>query len=64
MRRTLWRWLADANGDDLVEYALLASFVGLIGVAAYNALGSNMNLLYAAWDNAMQDLWEVDDPQP
>ena len=60
----LRRWLVDEQGDDLVEYALLASFIGLVGVAAYNAIGSNMNDLYTAMDNAMQDLWEVDDPQP
>ena len=63
MLRQLTRWFADERGDDLVEYALLAAVVGLVGVAAYAAVGGNMSAVYATWDAAVQALWEVEDPQ-
>jgi Flp pilus assembly pilin Flp len=63
MLRRLLRGFGDERGDDLVEYALLTAFVGLVGVAAYAALSGNMNAVYATWDAAVQELWEVEDPQ-
>jgi Flp pilus assembly pilin Flp len=58
----LRRWLADEDGQDLVEYMLLASFIAIAGWLGMQALGTNMNTTYRSWDGATQEIWEVPDP--
>ena len=63
---TTWhRWLTEEDGQDILEYALLASFLGFSAVAGINFLGSAMNTAYTAWDAEHQsdNLVEVPDPQ-
>lgn len=43
----------DESGQDIVEYALLMAFVGLAGAAAINALGSDVNTLWANINSRM-----------
>jgi Flp pilus assembly pilin Flp len=62
----IWRrWLTEEDGQDLIEYALLCSFIGFTATAAIGALGNAMNSAYVSWDNAGQSdtLVEVPDPQ-
>ena len=65
MRTLLVRWLADEDGQDLIEYALLAGFLGFAAVAGAGFLGSAMNSTYSIWDSRDQTapLVEVPDPQ-
>lgn len=56
------RWLADDSGTDLVEYALLATFIAIVGVLGFQAIGNNMNTSYTSWDDAVDDIWEVPPP--
>jgi Flp pilus assembly pilin Flp len=56
---------SDEGGQDLIEYALLASFLGFGAVVGINLLSDAMNSTYSSWDNAAQSdaLVEVPDPQ-
>ena len=65
MRTLLVRWLADEDGQDLIEYALLAGFLGFAAVAGVAFLGSAMNSTYSTWDSVGQTdaLIEVPEPQ-
>ena len=66
MTLTMWReWLRREDGQDIVEYALLASFLGFAAAAAVAALGTAMNQVYTSWDTAGQNdaLVEVQDPK-
>ena len=56
------RLLSDESGQDLIEYALLSTFIGLCALVAMELLGANMNTVYRSWDGAVQDVWEVPPP--
>lgn len=48
----LARFIRDDQGQDLIEYALLGSFVAIVALVGATALGTNLNLWYqgvAAW---------------
>ncbi len=44
------RWFADESGQDLVEYALLTTAIGIAVVLGVEALGNAMNFAYSSWD--------------
>ena len=62
----LHRLLIEDDGQDILEYALLCSFLGFSAVTAVNVLGTAMNDTYTAWDDAAQSdaLVEMPDPKP
>ncbi len=62
----LGHWFADESGQDLVEYVLLTTAIGIAIVLGVEALGNAMNFAYSSWDGAMQDpaVVEVPDPLP
>jgi Flp pilus assembly pilin Flp len=61
----LWRrWLKDEEGQDIVEYALLASFLGFAAMAGVGVLRAAMNATYASWDAAAQSDALVEMPDP
>ena len=64
MSRTMaWaRWIGDDRGQDLIEYALLTSFLGIAGLLGMQVLGITMHDVYESWDQPTQDAWEVPDP--
>ncbi len=41
--------LREDNGQDLIEYALLAAFVSIIAVAAITSIGSQVNVWYLGY---------------
>ncbi len=43
------RLIQDEQGQDLIEYALLATFVSLVAIAGATALGNSLN----GWYNAV-----------
>jgi len=55
------RLLHDDRGQDLIEYGLLAFTIGLVGVAAWDAIVTGIGTGYGNWDTGTQNLW---DPQP
>jgi Flp pilus assembly pilin Flp len=56
------RWFADDRAIDLVEYALLATFIAIVGLLGFQAIGINMNTSYTSWDSAVDSIWEVPPP--
>jgi Flp pilus assembly pilin Flp len=62
MTDLLHRWLVEDDGQDLVEYVLLTSVVGLAILLAINALDDVVRVTYESWDGATQALWEPQDP--
>jgi Flp pilus assembly pilin Flp len=65
MKWLLARWVADERGQDVIEYALLCSFLGFAAWAGVAYLSSAMNSTYSIWDSVGQSnaLVEVPDPQ-
>ena len=55
-------FLRDERGDDLVEYALLAGLMGLVGVLAFNAVSGKMSNAYTGWNANAQSQWVPDAP--
>ena len=60
----LRRWLIEEDGQDILEYALLASFLGFSAVVGVNLLRGAMNSTYTAWDSAHQSDALVVMPEP
>ena len=61
----LWRWLFEEDGQDLIEYALLASFVGFAAIEGVSLVRTAMHSTYTVWDTRYQSdaLVEVPDPK-
>jgi len=59
------RWLVEEDGQDLIEYALLASFIGFTMAGGVAWLRTAMKTTYTSWDTTYQDnkLVEVPDPK-
>jgi Flp pilus assembly pilin Flp len=58
----LRRFAVESDGDDLVEYALLTTFIGFAGAAAWNAIQTGLGAAYVGWVGAVWNLWEPNDP--
>ena len=57
-----WHLVAADDGQDLIEYALLTSFIGLVGILAFQTLGDAMRVAFNNWNNGIQSWWEPSDP--
>ena len=61
----LRRLLAEESAQDMVEYALLAAFIGIAGWAILMTIPSLMGLTYASWiDSANGVPGQWDPPEP
>ncbi len=47
MTHYIHRLIRDDDGQDLIEYALLAGFISLVAVAAITSVGTGVNTVYA-----------------
>jgi Flp pilus assembly pilin Flp len=55
--REFFRQVArDEDGQDLIEYALLAGFVSLVAVVAITNVGQGVNGVYGNVDSLVQDI--------
>lgn len=65
-RRSASAWLRclldEEAGQDLVEYALLAAFIGLAGAAVWVGIRAGLGNAYSGFDSGIQDLWEPENP--
>lgn len=52
----------DTRGQDMIEYALLALFFGIVGVAAWDAIETSLASAYTNFDAGEQSLWEPPAP--
>ena len=54
--RTLWRFVREDDGQDLIEYALLAGFISLVAVLAIQSVGTGVNTVYGDIDTAVGNI--------
>ena len=54
--RLLARLVREENGQDIIEYALLAAFIGTVGVLAWQNVGVGIKNAYLGWDTGVQNL--------
>ena len=47
MKDLFKRFVSDESGQDLIEYALLASFISLVAVTAITNVGTGVDSVYA-----------------
>jgi Flp pilus assembly pilin Flp len=60
---TLLRRLAiETDGQDMVEYALLTTFVGFAGAAGWALMRTGVGTIYNSYVGAVWVLWEPADP--
>jgi Flp pilus assembly pilin Flp len=65
MRSLLLRLFADDGGQDLIEYALLTTAIGLGAVVAFNLLQTAIGTAYGTYTGdagTVNGLWEPPDP--
>ena len=47
MKKLLARFVREDEGQDLIEYALLAAFIALVAVVMIISVGTGVNLIYS-----------------
>ena len=62
MNQWVRMWLADESGQDLIEYMLLTSFIGVASWVGVLALEAAIRVTYQTWDTASQSVWEPPPP--
>jgi Flp pilus assembly pilin Flp len=63
MRTFFRRLLSDESGSDVVEYALLAAFVGVESIAGIAEIQASLHTAYVRWDTAGQNLSNMPAPR-
>jgi Flp pilus assembly pilin Flp len=53
MRRLVVRALRDEDGQDLIEYAMLAAFISLVAIASITGIGAQVNSWYEGYANTV-----------
>ena len=59
---TVKRLFLETDGQDLVEYALLTAFIGLVGGAAWSAMLTSVGNMFTAVSGVVWNRWEPADP--
>jgi Flp pilus assembly pilin Flp len=54
LRPELSRWIADDSGADVIEYGLLAAFIGIVAVLMWQLLAAKVGEVYGAADSGVQ----------
>ena len=49
-------FLRDENGQDLIEYALLTAFIGLVGAVTWVNIQNGIASAYTGWGSGVQSL--------
>jgi Flp pilus assembly pilin Flp len=56
------QFVADERGQDLMEYVLLTLFIGLAGLAAFNAMGVSIGNWMTTSNTNVNSLWNSPAP--
>lgn len=51
------------RGQDLIEYALLTAFIGIVSIAAWSAIEGSLGTAYTSYDTGTQSIWASPNPQ-
>jgi Flp pilus assembly pilin Flp len=61
-RSMIGRLLRDDEGQDLVEYGLLAATIGLAGVAVFPLIQPLIPAALTTWSTGVNNIWIPPDP--
>jgi Flp pilus assembly pilin Flp len=56
MKTLMIRFVREEHGQDLIEYALIATFVSLVAAAGATALGTSLNGWYNAVSGSVDNM--------
>jgi Flp pilus assembly pilin Flp len=59
---TLRRFIAEEDGQDLMEYVLLCAFVALTGILVWQGIVTLLGVRYVEYNSQVQDIWASPDP--
>lgn len=62
LRVLLFRLVVDDRGQDLIEYGLLASIIGIAGILVLPIIQAKMDDAYLLWTGGAYADWCPDDP--
>jgi Flp pilus assembly pilin Flp len=51
--KNLKRFIREEDGQDMIEYALLASFISIVAIVALRAIGPLVNTIYTNIQTAL-----------
>ena len=55
MSRAAAQLLVDETGQDLVEYALITAFIGVVGILLWENIRTGIGGAYANWDSGRSE---------
>ena len=58
----LRRLVSDDRGQDLIEYALLVTFIGLAGIVALPLIAQAIAATYGSWNTSTNNIWQTPPP--
>lgn len=62
MARLLLRLYRDSRGQDLIEYALLTTFIGFAGLFVVDVIMQAIGNTYVSQENAVDTIWVPNAP--
>jgi hypothetical protein len=54
--------LGDDSGQDLLEYALLAGLIGVVGALVFPSIAAEMGVVYESWLSGADAAWQPPAP--
>jgi Flp pilus assembly pilin Flp len=55
-------FVEDDNAQDLVEYALLGAFIGVVSVLVWQNIATLIGVRYAEYNTDVNNLWATPEP--
>lgn len=62
MKSLLLAFFSDDDGQDLVEYALLGAFIGVVSVIVWQNIATAIGLRYTEYNTNVNSLWASPEP--
>ena len=59
---SLWAFIGDDRGQDVIEYGLLSALFGIVCIAIWLAIQGTLREAYVNYDNDVQNLWASPNP--
>jgi Flp pilus assembly pilin Flp len=59
---TIRRLIREETGQDLMEYALLGAFIGVVGILAWRGIVTQVGARYTEFNANVPLYWEPPDP--
>ncbi len=56
------RFWQDETGQDIIEYGLLAAFIGIAAIATWTSIETHLHDAYLGYDTGVQNLWQPPNP--